>query len=62
MTNQAFSQGQLVDYETGSAESGKGRIEQIDEAQGMASVRDEDDNSLWRGPLDKLSTAEIDEE
>lgn len=53
-----FTASQLVDYETGIGEYGKGRIENIDYEKCMVSVRDEDDNSIWIGPLDKITASE----
>ena len=48
----------LVQYETGIAESGVGRVVDFDEETEIVTVQDVDDNSTWRGSVDHATIIE----
>ena len=44
--------GSLVEYQTSTGEWGHGHVSDINEMTEIVTVIDEDDGSMWRGPVD----------
>lgn len=52
-----MQEGALVEYQTGIAEFGIGKVASYDPATEIVTVLDIDDGSTWRGPADLATPA-----
>ena len=50
-----MQRGDRVEYQTGIAEFGVGKVDTYDPETEIVTVIDEDDGSTWQGPADKAT-------
>ena len=47
--------GQRIEYETGLGESGTGTVTAYNAETEIVQVKDDEDDSMWRGPVDRTT-------